>query len=88
VSLQGSLALKNISPEEAHSLIKVALKAKRTNLSDIARRESMAPTTIASVARGRIRSRRVEKLLAEATGFTVQELWPDRYRAEEIAMSG
>lgn len=68
--------------EERAAMIKTFLKIKRTSLSAIAREQNLAPTTVAGVARGRIKSARIEKLIAEMVGLSPSELWPDRQKKE------
>jgi Ner family transcriptional regulator len=73
------------SSTEIESLLKIALKVKRLTMSDIAKLENVAPTSVSAVVRGNVRSRRLEHALASATGFAPHELWPDRYERKSNA---
>jgi lambda repressor-like predicted transcriptional regulator len=78
-----AIIMTPVSQVELQSFIKTALRIKRLTLSDIARRENVAVGTVAAVAGGRAKSRRIEAVLANATGFLPHELWPDRHEKPE-----
>lgn len=66
--------------DKRHARIKSALRLKHLTLSDIARSLNVTPGTVSIVSRGFRRSRRIEHAIAEALGFSAEELWPDRYQ--------
>lgn len=66
-----------------HTHIKWALERRGSSLSQIARELSVNPSTVTRVARGSMRSRRIEEAIAAATSFTPAQLWPANYPEQE-----
>lgn len=59
--------------------IQFLLKKNKVTQSDIARRTGVAPVTVSNVITGSTTSRRVAQAIAEATGLSIQALWPGKY---------
>lgn len=72
-----------VSAAERSAMIKTFFKIKRTSFSAIAREEDLSPATIAGVARSGIKSKRIERLIADVIGLTPNELWPENYKEDE-----
>lgn len=68
--------------EVNHHWIKTALAKRGISFSAIAADLGLTPTTVCGVSRGRGRSARIENAIAEAIGFSVAEIWPDREGGE------
>jgi len=62
-----------------HERIKMQLRLAGTSLAQIARELGVQASTVASVSRGKSRSRRIEDRIAAALSVTPSRLWPDRY---------
>ncbi|MBN8452250.1 helix-turn-helix domain-containing protein [Accumulibacter sp.] len=59
--------------------IQCALKKARTSQSEIARKLGVSPTTVTYVVTGKSTSRRIATAIADATGLSLDALWPGRY---------
>ncbi|ODU40370.1 MAG: hypothetical protein ABS98_15830 [Lysobacteraceae bacterium SCN 69-48] len=70
-----------------HERIKMQLRLAGTSLAQIARELGVQPSTVASVSRGKSRSRRIEDRIAAALAVPPSRLWPDRYAGTLIATS-
>ena len=66
-----------------HADIRKRLGAVGLSISALAKTVGVAPETITIVSQGYRRSRRLEKELAFALGTTPEQLFPERYTAEE-----
>lgn len=68
--------------EEQHVYIKWLLRMRGTSLASIARSLEVKPSAVTIVSKGRGRSKRIEAAIAEATGLSLDQLWPDNYEKE------
>ncbi|WP_394270677.1 helix-turn-helix domain-containing protein [Qipengyuania sp.] len=78
--------MTTLSPSERAIYIKLSFKLRNTSYSAVARQEGLAPTTVAAVARGTVRSERVERIISRIVERSPNELWPERYDDKENAM--
>ncbi|WP_432745830.1 helix-turn-helix domain-containing protein [Methylobacter sp. G7] len=70
-------------PEYMHPAdIKAALQKNNVTQRVIAHELEISETLVNNVIAGRSASRRVARLIAEATGFSVEQMWPGRYDYE------
>jgi lambda repressor-like predicted transcriptional regulator len=58
------------------AMIQAALKVRSVSQADIARRCRVTHTGVYQVIQGRARSSKIEECIAELTGLTLAELWP------------
>lgn len=65
--------------------IQYALKQAGVSQADIARQCQVSKVTVGYVVSGITTSRRVATAIAEATGLTLETLWPGRYPAADLA---
>ena len=74
-----------MAPDPArHVEIRQGLKAAGTSLSAVARELGVTPSTVTIVSQGYRRSHRVQTAIARHLGRNVHELFPDRYREDEM----
>lgn len=67
-------------PEYMHPAdIKAAMQKNNITQRVIAQELEISETLVNNVIAGRSASRRVARLIAEATGFSVEKMWPGRY---------
>lgn len=66
-----------------HERLKMELRLRGKSIASIARELDVFRSSVTLVSQGLRRSEKIEKALAEAIGMTPQELFPDRYPAEE-----
>jgi len=59
--------------------IQCQLKKAGITQAEIARRLAISPTTVTYVVAGKSTSRRVATAISEATGLSLDALWPGRY---------
>ncbi|WBX94974.1 helix-turn-helix domain-containing protein [Pseudoxanthomonas mexicana] len=62
-----------------HERIKMQLRLAGSSLTQVARELGVQPSTVASVSRGKSRSRRIEDRIAAVLATAPERLWPDRY---------
>ena len=67
-----------------HERIKMQLRLAGTSLAKIARELDVQPSTVASVSRGKSRSRRIEARIAAVLAIPAERLWPDRYAGDSV----
>jgi lambda repressor-like predicted transcriptional regulator len=63
--------------------IKAALQKAGSSQTAIARARKVSKTTVSDVIYGRTTSRPIADLIAEATGLTVEQIWPGKYRPDD-----
>ena len=63
-----------------HERLKAELRIRGTSLAQIARDLGVSETSMSLVGRGKHRSRRIERAIAEALGTSPEELYPERYK--------
>ncbi|GHH03999.1 helix-turn-helix domain-containing protein [Pseudodonghicola xiamenensis] len=66
-----------------HERLKMELRLRGKSIASIARELDVFRSSVTLVSQGLRRSEKIERALAEAIGMTPQELFPDRYPAEE-----
>lgn len=66
-----------------HSDVKVRLRERGSSLTRIANQLGVLQSTVTVVSQGYRRSHRIEAAIAGALGVTPQELFPERYSAQE-----
>lgn len=59
--------------------IQCRIKKSGTTQAEIARKLGVSPTTVTYVVAGKSTSRRIATAIADATGLTLDALWPGRY---------
>lgn len=59
--------------------IQCALKKAHVTQADIARQLDVSPTTVNYVVTGKSTSRRIAGAISQATGLSIDTLWPGRY---------
>lgn len=64
---------------QRHEQIKMQLRVGGSSLAKVARELGVQTSTVASVSRGRWRSRRIEAAIGAALGISPEQLWPERY---------
>jgi len=57
--------------------IKGLKEARAINWSALARRVSVHPSAISHTLHGRSKSRRIRRIIANAVGLRVEQLWPE-----------
>ena len=67
-----------------HVEIRDGLRAAGTSLSAVARELGVTPATVTIVSQGHRRSHRVQVAIARHLGRDAHELFPDRYREDEM----
>lgn len=67
------------------AVIKAALETQGYKQVDLARAAKVSHSVIHDVIYGRSRSRRIERLISQATRIPLHELWPSYYRAPKHA---
>lgn len=67
-----------------HERLKTELRRRGTSLSRVAAQIGVLPGSVTAVSQGIRRSKRIEEELASALGTTPEQLFPDRYKREEI----
>lgn len=65
---------------QRHERIKMALRLAGSSLAMVARDLDVHVSTVASVSRGKSRSRRIEDRIAVILATSPQRLWPERYQ--------
>ena len=69
-----------LRPEiQRHECIKMQLRLAGSSLTKIARELGVQPSTVASVSRGKSRSRRIEGRIAVVLATAPEHLFPERY---------
>ena len=63
----------SLSPPHVED-VKAALRKRGTSLSQVARDEGVSPQAVSAVLYGRSSSQRIEVALAEASGFSLEEI--------------
>lgn len=63
--------------------IQFLMRRNGVTQAEIARRVGVAPVTVSNVITGSTTSRRIAQAIAEATGLSIQALWPDKYPAKD-----
>lgn len=66
-----------------HSDVKLRLRERGSSLTQIANETGVLQSTVTVVSQGYRRSKRIEAAIALALGLTPQELFPERYSAQE-----
>lgn len=66
-----------------HSDVKVRLRERGSSLTRIANQLGVLQSTVTVVSQGYRRSQRIETAIAGALGMTPEELFPERYSAQE-----
>ena len=66
-----------------HERLKMELRLRGKSIASVARELDVFRSSVTLVSQGLRRSEKIERALAEAIGLTPQELFPDRYPAEE-----
>ena len=61
------------------AMIKAALEIKHLNQADVARQGQVSHPLVSQVIHGRVRSKRIEKLIADLTHVPLHDLWLTRY---------
>lgn len=67
----------------SHERLKMELRLRGKSIASVARELDVFRSSVTLVSQGLRRSEKIEKALAAAIGTTPQELFPDRYPAEE-----
>ncbi|WP_417607301.1 helix-turn-helix domain-containing protein [Primorskyibacter flagellatus] len=68
---------------QQHELLKFKLRSNGSSLASIARLLGVSQSTVTVVCQGYRRSHRIQSAIADQLGTTPQQLFPDRYPAEE-----
>jgi len=64
--------------------IKANLRKLHSSMAEIARELGVSRATVGSVVKG-MRSRRIERAIANKLGKTLHEVFPERYSKDEVA---
>lgn len=75
--------MQTLDSDQQHEHIKWLLRTRGSSLIEIARDLDVRPTAVTSVSKGRSRSRKIEMAIADATGLSPQQIWPQRYTDQE-----
>ena len=73
-----------MSADEQHDHVKWLLRMRGTSLASIARSLNVEPSAVTIVSKGRGRSKRIEAAIAEATGLSPDQLWPENYNKKGV----
>jgi len=57
--------------------IRIELLRRGVSVRELARQAGVSPTSISNVIHGRLKSRRLRKIVAHAIGRTPEELWQE-----------
>lgn len=68
---------------ESHEILKCRLRLAGSSMAKIARTLGISQSSVTVVSQGYRRSHRVQREIADQLGTTPQQLFPDRYEAEE-----
>lgn len=63
--------------------IQAALKKRGSSQTKIAATAKVTPAHVSYVIVGRTKSRRIANLISQATGISVDRLWPGKYIASD-----
>lgn len=63
--------------------IKAALHKRGINQSRIAETMKVSRSTVTYVIQGRSKSRRIAVAISQATGISVERLWPGKYLSDD-----
>ncbi len=66
-----------------HERLKFELRLRGQSLASVARQLDVTQSTVSMVSKGKNRSRRIERALANALETTPEQLFPDRYFEQE-----
>ncbi len=75
--------MNNSSDLEIHERVKFNLRMKQSSLAKLSRELGVSCGAVALVSRGRKRSRRIERAIAEKLSTTPEALYPSRYAKKE-----
>ena len=68
---------------QQHELLKFLLRRAGSSMAAIARKLCVSQSSVTVVCQGYRRSHRIQTAIADQLGTTPQQLFPDRYPAEE-----
>ena len=81
---EGPRAMGQLDDREVrHERLKFQLRLKGRSLASIARQLGVSVSTVSLVSKGKNRSVRIERALAEALASTPEQLFPDRYPQQQ-----